>query len=188
MSVFTNAASSSPEEIAGYVSAILGLVGGREPLEILRSTPAALDAVPARFGPAIRTAEAPGKWSANIVLQHLADSELVFGWRIRLVLAHDRPTLTGYDQDRWADRLQYADGDPLDAIERFSMLRRSNLRLIERATPADYERVAVHSERGEESFAHILRLYAGHDVLHLRQLDRIRAAVVETPGPAVVSG
>ena len=177
MSVFTNAASSSPEEIAGYVSAVLGLVGGREPLDILGRTAGVLEAVPARFGAAIRTPETAGKWSANMVLQHLADSELVFGWRIRLVLAHDRPILTGYDQDRWADRLHYADADPLDAIERFSVLRRSNLRLIERATPADFERVAVHSERGEESFAHILNLYAGHDVLHLRQVDRIHETV-----------
>ena len=180
MSVFTNSSSSSPEEIAGYVQAVLGLVGGREPLEILRTTPGALEAVAGRFGPAIRTLEAPGKWSANIVLQHLADSELVFGWRIRLVLAHDRPTLTGYDQDRWADRLHYADADPHDAIERFTILRRSNLRLVERATPADLARIAVHTERGEESLAHILRLYAGHDVLHLRQLDRILAAVTSS--------
>jgi len=180
MSVFTNASSSSPEEIAGYVQAVLGLVGGREPIEILRTTADALAAVPGRFGPAIETPEAPGKWSANLVLQHLADSELVFGWRIRLVLAHDRPTLTGYDQDRWADRLHYADADPLDAIERFAVLRRSNLRLLERATPADLARVAVHSERGEESLAHILRLYAGHDVLHLRQLDRVHTAVTSS--------
>ena len=177
MSVFTNSVSSSPEEIASYVSAVLGLVGGREPLEILGSTANTLDGVPARFGPAIRTPEAAGKWSANEVLQHLADSELVFGWRLRLVLAHERPTLTGYDQDRWADRLHYAESDPLEALARFSILRHSNLRLVERATPADYQRVAVHSERGEESFAHIVRLYAGHDVLHLRQLDRIHAAV-----------
>jgi hypothetical protein len=180
MSVFTNASSSSPEEIAGYVQAVLGLVGGRAPRDILGTTADALAAVPDRFGPAIQTPEAPGKWSANIVLQHLADSELVFGWRIRLVLAHDRPTLTGYDQDRWADRLHYADADPLDAIERFVVLRRSNLRLIERATPADLARVAVHTERGEESLAHILRLYAGHDVLHLRQLDRVHTAVTSS--------
>lgn len=182
MSVFTNAASSSPEEIAGYVRAVLGLVSGREPLEILRTTAAALDVVPARFGPALNAPEAAGKWSANVVLQHLADSELVFGWRIRLVLAHDRPVLTGYDQDRWAYRLHYAEADAFEAVERFSILRRSNLRLIERTTPADLERVAIHSERGEESLAHILRLYAGHDILHLRQLDRIHATVTQSSG------
>jgi len=31
----------------------------------------------------------------------------------------------------------------------------------------------VHVERGEESLAHLLRLNAGHDLLHLRQIDRI---------------
>ena len=173
MSVFTNSASRSPAEIAAYVSAVLGLVEGREPLEILRATPAALTACLDRFGPAVHTPEAPGKWSAHLVLQHLADSELVFGWRIRLVLAQERPTLTGYDQDRWAERLRYAEGDPVEAVERFSVLRRANLRLLERATDADLQRVVVHAERGEESLAHIIRLYAGHDLLHLRQLDRI---------------
>jgi hypothetical protein len=177
MSVFTNAASSSPDEIAQYVSALLGLLGNRDPREVLRETPAILDAVPTRFAAEIRTPEAPGKWSGNEVLQHLADSELVFGWRIRLVLAHDRPQITGYDQDRWAARLRYAEGDPLDAVERFAVLRRSNLRLLERATAADLERVGVHAERGEETLAHIIRLYAAHDLLHQRQLDRIAAAV-----------
>ena len=176
MSVFTNPSNSTPQETAQYVAAVLGLLHGRDPIDVLRATPAELAAVPGRFGAALHTPEAPDKWSANVVLQHLADSELVFGWRIRLVLAHDRPTLTGYDQDRWAERLHYVDGDPQDAIERFSILRRSNLKIIERVTPADLERVAVHAERGEESLAHILRLYAGHDLLHLRQLDRLRAA------------
>jgi hypothetical protein len=35
----------------------------------------------------------------------------------------------------------------------------------------------VHAERGEESIEHLIRLYAGHDLLHLRQIERIRAAV-----------
>jgi hypothetical protein len=51
------------------------------------------------------------------------------------------------------------------------------LRLIERATPAELKRVGVHSERGEESIEYLVRLYAGHDLLHLRQIDRIRAVV-----------
>jgi hypothetical protein len=32
----------------------------------------------------------------------------------------------------------------------------------------------VHSERGEETVAHLIRLYAGHDLLHLRQIERIK--------------
>jgi hypothetical protein len=39
------------------------------------------------------------------------------------------------------------------------------------------QRVGVHSERGEESVAHMIKMYAGHDLLHLAQLERIRAVV-----------
>ena len=177
MSVFTNAASSTPAETAAYVSAVLGLIEGQSPLAVLRATPSWLERVVEELGThAVSVPEAPGKWSVNEVVQHLADSELVFGWRIRLVLAHDRPTITGYDQDRWADRLHYAEGNPQEAIARFAVIRRSNLTLLERASEADLQRVGVHAERGEETLAHIIRLYAGHDLLHVRQIERIRRA------------
>jgi hypothetical protein len=116
------------------------------------------------------------------VVQHLADSELVGGFRLRLVLAQDRPPLTGYDQDLWADRLRYRDVDVRDALEQFTVLRKANLRLWEGLRAEDLPRVGLHSERGEESLEHLRRLYAAHDLLHLRQLDRIRAALVPAAG------
>ena len=177
MSVFTNPASSSKEEARAYTAAILGLLGDREPLHVLARTEselrAAIDGLSAKQ---LATPEAPGKWSITQVLQHLADSDLVWGWRLRMVLAEDRPPLTGYDQDRWADRLGYADADPEQAVREFGVLRAANLRLLARASPSDLQRVGLHSERGEESVAHMMRLYAGHDLLHLRQIARIRGA------------
>lgn len=126
----------------------------------------------------LRTPEAPGKWSIAQVLRHLADSDVVWGWRMRLILAQDRPPITGYDQDLWADRLHYADADAAESLDTFRVLRRDNLKLIERATPEDLKRIGVHSERGEESAGYLMRLFAGHDLLHLRQIDRIK----QTPG------
>jgi hypothetical protein len=35
----------------------------------------------------------------------------------------------------------------------------------------------VHSERGEESLEHLRKLFAGHDLLHLNQIARIRQAI-----------
>jgi hypothetical protein len=35
----------------------------------------------------------------------------------------------------------------------------------------------MHSERGEESLEHMRRLYAAHDLLHRRQLERIRKSL-----------
>jgi hypothetical protein len=177
MSVYSNRASSSPAEIATYIDALLALLGDRDPLAVLRQTPDALrrflDTIPPVI---VMVPEAPGKWSIGEVVQHLADSELVGGFRLRMVIAHDRPALAGYDQDRWAERLRYRDEDVHDAFEQFSALRRANLRLWERLGPADLDRVGIHAERGEESLDRLRRLQAGHDLLHLRQLERIRVA------------
>src|SRR5262245_14015507 len=129
----------------------------------------------------LRQPERPAKWSIGQILQHLADSEIVWGWRMRQILAHDRPPLTGYDQDLWAERLHYDEADPDLALEQFDVLRRANLRLLERASPDELKRLGVHVERGEESLEHLCRLYAGHDLLHLRQIERVRR-VLSQPG------
>jgi DinB family protein len=179
MSVFTNPAGGAIEHAHAYVAAILELLGDRDPMAVLGATPRALEQfVSSTPREVLARPEAPGKWSMLHVLAHLADSDLVWGWRLRLVLAQDRPPLTGYDQDAWANRLGYGDSDPRDSVAMFSILRKTNLRLIERASPEDMQRVGVHVERGEESLAHHLKLYAGHDILHLNQLERIRQAVL----------
>ena len=176
MSVFTNPASGSIEHARAYTQAILDLLGSANPLDVLRTTPAALHAATAGMSEAdMSRPEAPGKWSVRHVLRHLADSELVWAWRLRMVLAHDRPPLTGYDQDAWADRLHYEAAPAAESIEEFALTRRGNLRVIEHATPNDLQRVGVHAERGDESLAHMMRLYAGHDLLHVRQIERIRS-------------
>jgi hypothetical protein len=178
MSVFTNPADRSAEQAAAYTAAVLDLVGERDPMEVLRATAAALDAaLTGLTADQLVRPERAGKWSVRHVVQHLADSELVWGYRLRMVLAHERPALAGYDQDRWAARLGYDRADPQQALRDFATLRGMNLRLLHDASPADLQRVAVHAERGEESVGHMIRLYAGHDLLHLRQIERVRAAV-----------
>ena len=178
MSVFTNPASKSKEQGQAYTAAVLDLVGGEKPLDILaRSEGRLRESIRGLTKGQLATREAPGKWSINHVLRHLADSEIVWGWRMRMALAHDRPPITGYDQDAWADRLGYGEADAEQSISEFGVLRSGNLRLLSKATPADMQRVGVHAERGEESVAHMMKLYAGHDVLHLNQIERIGKTV-----------
>ena len=175
MSIFTNSAARSVEEAAEYTEAVLGLLGDRDPLEVLRTTPAALRTVVADASPELLARpEADGKWSIRMVAQHLADSELVWGWRLRMIFAHDRPVITGYDQDAWATRLRYNEVPLEHALDDFELLRAANLRLLARMPEADRARVGIHSERGEESVALLMRLYAGHDLLHIRQIERIK--------------
>ncbi len=180
MSVFTNPASRSAEQGSAYTAAVLELLGARNPIEVLQNTVSALKQVRGGLSTdQVTQPEAPVKWSIRHVLQHLADSELVWGYRLRMVLAHDRPRLTGYDQDLWAERLGYDEASADQALEDFGVLRLANLRLLARASNEDLKRVGVHAERGEESVKHMIRLYAGHDLLHLEQLARIRRTVTQ---------
>jgi DinB superfamily len=189
MSVFTNPATGAAENAAAYVSAVLELLGDREPVAVLRETPSALArAIDGLSPPQLRRPEQPGKWSISQVLQHLGDSEVVWAWRVRLILAHDRPQLTGYDQDLWAERPHDDQENPSEALELFAVLRRANLQLVQRASPADLKRVGVHVERGDESLEHLLRLNAGHDLLHLRQIERVRRAVADDALQVHVTG
>jgi hypothetical protein len=94
-----------------------------------------------------------------------------------MVLAHDRPALPPYDQDLWSSGLRYERSDVTETLERFTVLRRANVWLLEQCPPAALARVGLHAERGEESLDRMRRLYAGHDLAHLRQLTRIRIAV-----------
>ncbi|HVR44361.1 MAG TPA: DinB family protein [Thermoanaerobaculia bacterium] len=176
-SVFSNRAGRTASEAQAYVRAVTGLVGERDPLAVLAATPGELERrVTATPVERLRVAEAPGKWSALEALRHLADTEIVYGWRFRLVLAEEKPTLTGFDQDRWAARLRYSETPPDHAIASFRINRKGNLWLLRGAGPADLARVGMHSERGEESLERLVLMAAGHDLLHLRQIDRILAA------------
>src|SRR5579859_1141666 len=128
MSVFTNPASHSADQAKAYTTAIVDLLGRRDPIEVLSKTAKAVESALDRLShDQIIQPEAAGKWSIRHVIQHLADSELVWGWRLRLVLSQDRPTLTGYDQDLWAARLGYDAADAGQALEDFRVLREANL-------------------------------------------------------------
>lgn len=178
MSVLSAAGLLTPTEAQAYGAALLDLVGSSDPLAILAATPRKLrDAIDEFPKTALWLKEAPDKWSAAMLVAHLADSELVGAFRLRMILAHDRPVLTPYDQDRWATSLGYQHADPDECWNRFFMLRRVNLAIWSQATPFQLARTGRHEERGDESVDRMRRLYAGHDLTHLRQLERIRLAV-----------
>ena len=145
---------------------------GRPVEEILAATPGELKSALDAIGPErVAVAAAPGKWSAAEIACHLADCELVFGFRLRQTLAEDGPTIQPFDQDKWA--AAYPGVAASQALETFTALRGWNLRLIREALPAAAGRTATHPERGTLTFQLIVETMAGHDRNHLGQLRRI---------------
>jgi uncharacterized damage-inducible protein DinB len=174
---FSNPAASAAASATTYVRALLDLLGDRRPLDVLPELMPWLEArlrgVPQQT---LRRPEAPGKWSVTAVVQHLADSELVFGFRTRMILSEDRPPLQGYDQDKWASLFRYDEVAAESALAQLGVLRDANLTLLRRLRPAELERVGMHGERGPESLGHLMKLMAAHDLVHRRQIDRVLPA------------
>ena len=145
---------------------------GRPLTEILAETPGAISALLEKMGPGRAfEAPAPGKWSAGEIVAHLADCELVFGFRLRQTLAEDNPTVQPFDQDKWS--ANYKGIEPGVAFATFEAFRRWNLRLLEVSMPTAAERKVTHPERGTMTFQTIVETMAGHDRNHLGQLERI---------------
>jgi uncharacterized damage-inducible protein DinB len=130
-----------------------------------------------------RRQPAPGKWSAAQIIAHLADSEIVASYRLRLILAHDGVAVQPFDQEEWARNLRYEATDPLESVELFDAARVANLRLLHRVDPRRHDNHGVHAERGRETVTHLIRLYAGHDLNHLGQIERIVATAPHAPAP-----
>jgi DinB family protein len=164
-------------EAEEYRSMLLGLLGDRDPAEVQTELADQLDAVIEMSGPNLRTRPAPGEWSALEVLGHILDAEITSAARYRWILAQDEPTLIGYDQDRWVERLHSLDDDPQEMLSMLGVLRRSHLQLWAGASETDRARFGVHSERGPESFDLLFRLIAGHGLFHLGQMKRTLAQV-----------
>jgi len=181
---FSNPAAGAAASAKSYVRALLDLLGDRQPLDVLPELmpwlAARLRGVPEQ---ALRRPEAQGKWSVTQVVQHLADSELVFGFRSRMILSEDRPALQGYDQDRWALLFRYGEVSWEGALAQLGVLRDANLAVLRRLGPAELERVGMHSERGPESLGHLMKLMAAHDLVHRRQIERVLAAAMVSVSP-----
>jgi len=176
---FSNPAGAAAAAAPTYVRALLDLLGGRNSIQVLGELlPWLAERIRGLDDSTLRRPEAPGKWSVIEVIQHLADSDLVFSYRLKMMLTEDRPPLQGYDQDRWAGELHYRDV-PLElALDQLRTMRTANLYVLGRLSPSQLERVGLHSERGPESIGFLLQLMGGHDLVHRRQIDRILSTVM----------
>lgn len=139
---------------------------------LLRITPEELDA---RSG--------PGRWSTREILHHLADSEMTAAVRLRLLVAEDRPTIYGYDQDQFARRLHY-DRPHETSLELFRWAREATAELLERLTPEEWLREGIHTEAGAFGVEEWLKAYAGHAHRHARQISEARSGAGKQAGSA----
>ena len=161
-----------------YREKMFKLLGDQNPLEVLAQTASTLDDIVRKHSATVlRTRPFERKWTPNEVIGHLADSEWVYGYRLRLILCEDNPTILGMDQDLWVSGQRHNEREPSELVEMFRTMRQFNMVLWKRMSPADLKRTGQHNKRGPESMGVMLRMQAGHDLSHLDQITRYIQAV-----------
>ena len=174
----TTGSGTSSSPVDAYREKMFKMLGDRHPFEIMGQTALKLaDIVKQNPETVLRARPFASKWTANEVIGHLTDTEWVYGYRLRLILSEDNPTLLNTKQDAWVAALRYNDQDPRELVEIFRTLRDLNLAEWRRTSESDLNRAGQHNERGPESLNTMLRLLAGHDLNHLDQIHRyVKAA------------
>jgi hypothetical protein len=166
----TNAMKETAQQ---YIQRITAHVDGKQPLAVLAATAKKLErlikGVPAGK---LRKRPAADKWSIGEIIAHLADAEIVIGFRLRMVLGAPGTPITAYDQDSWVTSGHYEKRDPRKSVELFRVVREANLALLKSLTAEQWKHYGMHSERGQETVEHIVRMTAGHDLNHLQQIER----------------
>src|SRR6267378_6359314 len=160
-----------------YTQRIIAHVEGKQPLVVQAATPEELERLIEGMPESeLRKRPSADKWSVNEIVAHLDDAEIVIGFRMRLILGAPGAPIAAYDQDSWVSSGHYEKRDPRKSAEQFRVVREANLALLKSLAPEQWKHHGMHAERGVETIEHIVRMMAGHDINHTKQVERIVGA------------
>ena len=118
-----------------------------------------------------------GKWTVRYVLHHLADSESVLFYRIRRVISEPKQVIWVYDQEAWAQALDYSKV-PLDLAKNIYTSSREGIIYYAARHYQGSEAIKfVHSETGLQTLKDEFDKVVWHNRKHLNSIEQ---AVHET--------
>lgn len=117
----------------------------------------------------------PGTWSIQQIVLHLLDSDLIASDRMKRVAAEDHPTLIGYNETLFANKLYFDDLDTSLACELFAKNRRLTYEILKRLPDAAFARTGFHNESGEITLEYLVKTYVQHLDHHLKFIREKRA-------------
>jgi DinB superfamily len=116
----------------------------------------------------------PQEWTAREVVHHMADSEMTSAIRLRRLIAEDAPTIQGYDQEGYAQRLFYDERPIEGSVEAVAAARRTTADILDRLDEEQWARGGTHTESGPYGVEAWLEIYADHAHDHAEQIRRAR--------------
>lgn len=149
-----------------------GALAGRAPLAAMHDAIARVEALTAGWtGSDFERSYAPGRWSARLILTHLAQTECALGFRARMTLATPNYTSMNFDQDAWLANETTIDGPT--ALQAFLALSRLNQAFFAALSREQLDTKLTHPEYGPLTVDWILHQMAGHYWHHLAQFEQI---------------
>lgn len=125
----------------------------------------------------VKARPVPGKWSTLQVVAHLADFDPILADRMKRVIALDRPTLIGADENRFAAELAYESRDIDEEMNIIAHTRSQMAKILRQQPDTVLERVGVHSERGELTLERLLTITTNHIPHHVKFIEEKRQAM-----------
>lgn len=115
------------------------------------------------------------KWCILEIIGHLADVELVYGHRLRQMLAENKSTIAPMNQEDWARNLGYMEAAPAELVAQYGLNRHHNLRLLRRIGLDDLKKSAYHPERkADMTVEELVQRLVRHDANHLAQIEALK--------------
>src|SRR5579862_9783113 len=118
-----------------------------------------------------------GKWSTLEVVCHLADFDPILADRMKRVIAEERPTLLGADENRFAAALAYHARDLDEELTIIEQTRRQHARILRTVPDEALARVGVHNERGPRTLEQLLTTATNHIPHHVKFIAEKRRAL-----------
>jgi hypothetical protein len=117
----------------------------------------------------------PEKWNLLEVLCHLVDEEKEdFRYRVEHVLDHSDQPMPPIDPVGWVKSRNYAGQDLHLKLEEFTHERTKSVAWLYSLEDRDWSKVYIHPKQGEMTAALFLANWLAHDLLHFRQITRIK--------------
>jgi hypothetical protein len=146
-------------------------VSDRDPIDVLRSSLEDYREVITLLTPeGWRRPWAPGKWTTEQIMVHVAQWEMILGIRLRCGVAAPGYVVQPIDQDELMRREGLVVDGPT-AFAAFEGARLMNIAYAVSLSAADRQRRFRHPEQGEIDGDYLLVTMAGHAVHHWKQIS-----------------
>ena len=117
----------------------------------------------------LTTPHAAGEWTVQDVLQHIADNERVFAYRLLRIARGDTTVLPGYDQEPYAEEAGANNRTIDDLLDEYATVRWASIALL-RSLPDEVMQRCTNANGHMLSARAAAYIFVRHELYHLRSL------------------